>query len=368
MDDVIYSFLNVEYRCLPSHPPLRPHIELTIKETPMFTTINDTTIFNCFRWVFTPKETSFVFSKCRLYRSILCFQHSFTWSVPWPGDSQVRWMLLKFIPLGKYERSSSLFFVFSKYFFNLATKHFYGVISIFTVRNEVAKVMFFTGVCLSTGGVCLSACWDTTPYQEQTPPQSRHPQEQTPPRSRHPPGTDTPRSRHPPEQTPPPRDTVTAADGTHPTGMHSCFKLFWIFLKHFLFFLISEGSISWSFGLAILACVLFFLSIIFIVLSRSRESRMRENRKSYKRNTRPMSRPDEELKSGSFYDGASMQGSRPSSVYSIGQYSNRGYAAWIFVDIKMCVLGNWQDVVRKVSQESMGNLTHSKLQFLLMLQ
>ena len=134
------------------------------------------------------------------------------------------------------------------------------------------------------------------------------------------------------------------------------------------FFLISEGSISWSFGLAILACVLFFLSIIFIVLSRSRESRMRENRKSYKRNTRPMSRPDEELKSGSFYDGASMQGSRPSSVYSIGQHSNRGYAAWIFVDIKMCVLGNWQDVVRKVSQESMGNLTHSKLQFLLMLQ
>ena len=217
--------------------------------------------------------------------------------------------------------------------------------------TKLRRLCFLQASVHGGGGVCLSACWDTTPYQEQTPP------EQTPP------GADTPQSRHPP----PHRDTVTTADGTHPTGMHSCFKLFWIFLKHF-FFLISEGSISWSFGLAILACVLFFLSIIFIVLSRSRESRMRENRKSYKRNTRPMSRPDEELKSGSFYDGASMQGSRHSIVYSIGQHSNRGYAAWIFVDINMCVLGNWQDVVRKVSQESMGNLTHSKLQLSLMLQ
>ena len=66
----------------------------------------------------------------------------------------------------------------------------------------------FTGVCDSVhGGVCISACWDTTP-QEQTPPW-----EQTrPPRSRHPPpgpdpprpgttppsGPDPPRSGHPP--------------------------------------------------------------------------------------------------------------------------------------------------------------------------
>ena len=78
------------------------------------------------------------------------------------------------------------FFVFSKYFFNLATKHFYGVISIFTVRNEVAKVMFFTGVCLSTGG-CLPQCmlgYHPLPGAD-TPP------EQTPP------GADTPQSRHP---------------------------------------------------------------------------------------------------------------------------------------------------------------------------
>ena len=50
----------------------------------------------------------------------------------------------------------------------------------------------FTGVCLSTRGGgwgCLPQCM-----------LGYHP---------------------PPEQTPP-RDTVTAADGTHPTGMHSC--------------------------------------------------------------------------------------------------------------------------------------------------
>ena len=103
------------------------------------------------------------------------------------------------------------------------------------------------------GGVCLSACWDTTPPgadtpqrrhpPEQTPPGSRHaprsrhtPQEQTPPWSRHthtphqeqtpPEQTPLPQEQTPPappqEQTPLPPDTATAADGTHPTGMHSC--------------------------------------------------------------------------------------------------------------------------------------------------
>ena len=64
----------------------------------------------------------------------------------------------------------------------------------------------FTGICSPRGGVCLSACWDTTP-PEQTPPleadtpQSRHPSQSRPPTgSRHPPRADTPS----PEQTPPP--------------------------------------------------------------------------------------------------------------------------------------------------------------------
>ena len=76
-------------------------------------------------------------------------------------------------------------------------------------------------------------------------PQSRHPLGADIPRSRHPPGADIPQSRHPPKQTPPgadppadtlqqtpppgantppPGETATAADCTHPTGMHSCFK------------------------------------------------------------------------------------------------------------------------------------------------
>ena len=41
-------------------------------------------------------------------------------------------------------------------------------------------------------GVCLSACWDTTPppfWEQTTPPRADNPWEQTPPRSRHPPGS-----------------------------------------------------------------------------------------------------------------------------------------------------------------------------------
>ena len=71
--------------------------------------------------------------------------------------------------------------------------------------------------------------WEQTP-PEQTPPwEQTTPREQTPPRSRHPPGADTPREQTSPqeqtpplEQTPPSREMATAADGTHPTGMHSC--------------------------------------------------------------------------------------------------------------------------------------------------
>ena len=55
-----------------------------------------------------------------------------------------------------------------------------------TVRNEVAKVMFlYVSVILSTGGSVLSACWDTTPSQEQTPPEAEPP---PPRRSSPPPG------------------------------------------------------------------------------------------------------------------------------------------------------------------------------------
>ena len=124
-----------------------------------------------------------------------------------------------------------------------------SVVFFITGRKEVvAKVLFLhLSVILFTGGVCLSACWDTpreqtppgadTPQSRQ-PPQSRHPPGADTPRSRHPPGADTPpRSRHPPEQTPPgsrhpppPRKQTPAyglqAAGTHPTGMHYCLDIF----------------------------------------------------------------------------------------------------------------------------------------------
>ena len=76
---------------------------------------------------------------------------------------------------------------------------------IFTVRNEVAKATFVhLSVILFTGGrrgVCLSACWDTTPQDQ------------------------APRSRRPPPGADHPRKTAAAADGTHPTGMHSCYNI-----------------------------------------------------------------------------------------------------------------------------------------------
>ena len=73
-----------------------------------------------------------------------------------------------------------------------------------TVRNEVAKVMILhLFVYLSTRGSVSVHAGDTPLDQA--------------PRTRHPLGPGPLRSR------PPPQQTVTAADGTHPTGMHSCF-------------------------------------------------------------------------------------------------------------------------------------------------
>ena len=84
---------------------------------------------------------------------------------------------------------------------------------IFTVRKRsLRRLCFYTclSVILFTGGVCLSACW------EQTSPRTRPPWDRHTPREQAPPWDQTlPESRHPPWQ------TATAADSTHPTGMHS---------------------------------------------------------------------------------------------------------------------------------------------------
>ena len=90
-------------------------------------------------------------------------------------------------------------------------------------QQSWAKVMFLqASVILSTGGVCLSACLDTTPPESRHPPRSRpprtrlpgsrHPLGADPPGSRHPLGPEPPGSRHPPGTRPPVADTLLGAD------------------------------------------------------------------------------------------------------------------------------------------------------------
>ena len=142
---------------------------------------------------------------------------------------------------------------------HLITKLYFAYLP---AATKLGQGNVLTGVCDSVhrgGGVCLSACWDTTPPGadtplfsrhppeadmvplEQAPPLSRHappradmpPWEQTPPQSRHtppradmPPRADIPlqsrhtsQSRHPlPEQTSPPPSRHAALEQTHPPG------------------------------------------------------------------------------------------------------------------------------------------------------
>ena len=88
---------------------------------------------------------------------------------------------------------------------------------IFTVRNEVAKVMFLQ-VSVCPGGSASVRAGIPHPPGADPPPGQTSSWEQTPPLDQTPP---PPRTRHPPGTRPPP-ETATVADGMHPTGMHSC--------------------------------------------------------------------------------------------------------------------------------------------------
>ena len=90
--------------------------------------------------------------------------------------------------------------------------------SLLPSTTKLRRLCFYT--CLSVHkGVCLSACWDTTPL-DQAPPWSRHPPDLAPPQG---PGTPLgPSTCPPPPDQAKPEQTATVADGTHPTGMHSC--------------------------------------------------------------------------------------------------------------------------------------------------
>ena len=94
--------------------------------------------------------------------------------------------------------------------------------------TKLRRLCFYT--CLSfcpRGGGVLPQCMlgyhppsRPPPGADPPPPRSRHTA-----RSRHPPGADTPQEQISPE-------TATVADGTHPTGMHSC--LISIYFVYFL--------------------------------------------------------------------------------------------------------------------------------------
>ena len=97
-----------------------------------------------------------------------------------------------------------------------------GLISEFSSYNyyrpqRSCEGYVFTDVCLSTVGEDLTRY---TPPGPGTPPRTRYTPDQVHPQTRYTPRAGTPpRTRYTPL-----RDTATAADGTHPTGMHSCEK------------------------------------------------------------------------------------------------------------------------------------------------
>ena len=92
------------------------------------------------------------------------------------------------------------------------TKKTFVIISwpLITIRNSSRKVMFSQASVKNSihygggRGVCLQV------------------QRGVHPLGRHPPQADTPWAHTPPSRQTPAQETASAADGTHPTGIHSC--------------------------------------------------------------------------------------------------------------------------------------------------
>ena len=120
---------------------------------------------------------------------------------------------------------------------------FLNVEANYRLQTKFAKVMFSQVSVCPQGGVYSIACWDTHTPSAQTSPWADTTPRQTP-LGRHPLGRHTPLGRHPlgrhphgqtppwadilPGQTPPAQCILgygQQAGSTHPTGMHSCFKL-----------------------------------------------------------------------------------------------------------------------------------------------
>ena len=81
-----------------------------------------------------------------------------------------------------------------------------------TCKRSLGQGNIFTPVCHSVhrGGICLSACWDTTPRNHAPPGAMQHPLQTM--HHQHP----TPGAEHAGRY-------GQCAGGTHPTGMQSCF-------------------------------------------------------------------------------------------------------------------------------------------------
>ena len=105
-----------------------------------------------------------------------------------------------------------------------------------TVRNEVAKVMFLHVSVCPQGGVPGQLPPDQVHPHNPLWDQVQPPGTGIPPDQVHPPHSETrytplepgthPRDQvYPPGQVPP-KETATVADGTHPTGIHSCSQIF----------------------------------------------------------------------------------------------------------------------------------------------
>ena len=119
--------------------------------------------------------------------------------------------------------------------------HWWSFQTLITVRNEVAKVMFLHRSVCPQGGLpqCMLRYHPPgpgTPLRDQAAP---------------PPGPGTlPDQAHPPGPGTPSEQTATAADGTHPTGMHSCLLMNFLMNVYVLLCLrVQNRRKKWNFPL-----------------------------------------------------------------------------------------------------------------------
>ena len=159
----------------------------------------------------------------------------------------------------------------------------------FTGRNEVvAKVMFLQVSVIHSvhRGVCLSACWDTTPRTRQTPPRTRQtsPDQADPPRPGRPPSPDQadhppgpgrpPRTRQTPQtrQTPPPEADSSIRSTS---GRYASYWNAFLFIVHSQFFLNYQQH-NWV-GTSVHNFFLFVSLVEFIIVTHKKNATYTSN-------------------------------------------------------------------------------------------